>query len=157
MSTAATRTWPGHLEAGLNDESDRELVKRAKRGSAEAFSALVQRHQHIVYNLAYRYMRDSNSAEDMAQEAFLKGFRLLKGFRGDCSFSTWMYRVTSSVCLTEIARRKKRGEVLHTRALGTRNGHSVRRSVNRRTGRVHDHFGSAFLERNFTKRAHRWK
>ena len=86
-------------------------MKRAKRGSAEAFSVLVQRHQHIVYNLAYRYMRDSNSAEDMAQEAFLKGFRLLKGFRGDCSFSTWMYRVTSSVCLTEIARRKKRGEV----------------------------------------------
>ena len=111
MSTAATRTWPGHLEAGLNDESDRELVKKAKRGNAEAFSTLVQRHQHIVYNLAYRYMRDSNLAEDMAQEAFLKGFRLLKGFRGDCSFSTWMYRVTSSVCLTEIARRKKRGEV----------------------------------------------
>ena len=72
---------------------------------------LVQRHQHVVYNLAYRYMRDSNLAEDMAQEAFLKGYRLLKGFRGDCSFSTWMYRVTSSVCLTEIARRKKRREV----------------------------------------------
>ncbi len=111
MTTVATRTWPNRLETGLNDESDRELVKRAKGGGTEAFSVLVQRHQHVVYNLAYRYMRDANLAEDMAQEAFLKGFRLLKGFRGDCSFSTWMYRVTSSVCLTEIARRKKRGEV----------------------------------------------
>ena len=111
MTTVATRTWPKHLETGLNDESDRELVKRAKGGDTDAFSLLVQRHQYVVYTLAYRYMRDAMLAEDMAQEAFLKGFRLLKGFRGECSFSTWMYRVTSSVCLTEIARRKKRGEV----------------------------------------------
>lgn len=111
MTTVAAQTWPKHLEACLNDESDAELVKKAKRGNVDAFSALVKRHQHLVYNLAYRYMRDPTSADDMAQEAFLKGFRLLKGFRGDCSFSTWMYRVTSSVCLTEIARRKKRGEV----------------------------------------------
>jgi RNA polymerase sigma-70 factor (ECF subfamily) len=47
----------------------------------------------------------------MAQEAFLKAYRLLKGFRGDCSFSTWMYRVTCSVCLTELNRRKRRNEV----------------------------------------------
>ena len=112
MSTLTARTWPEQREARLYDESDHDLVKRAKRQDAEAFSVLVQRHQHVVYNLAYRYMRDANLAEDMAQEAFLKGFRLLKGFRGDCSFSTWMYRVTCSVCLTEIARRKKRGEVM---------------------------------------------
>ncbi len=111
MTTVAARTWPKHLETGLNDESDLELVKRTKSGDTDAFSVLVQRHQHVVYNLAYRYMRDAGLAEDMAQEAFLKGFRLLKGFRGDCRFSTWMYRVTSSVCLSEIARRKKRGEV----------------------------------------------
>jgi RNA polymerase sigma-70 factor (ECF subfamily) len=47
----------------------------------------------------------------MAQEAFLKAFRLVKNFRGDCAFSTWMYRVTCTVCLTELERRKKRGEV----------------------------------------------
>lgn len=111
MNTVTARTWPKQLEARLYDETDQELVKRAKRRDVDAFSILVQRHQHFVYNLAYRYMRDANLAEDMAQEAFLKGFRLLKGFRGECSFSTWIYRVTSSVCLTEIARRKKRAEV----------------------------------------------
>lgn len=111
MTTVATRTWPKRLETGLNEESDRDLVKKAKGGDTDAFSVLVRRRQHLVYNLAYRYMRDSMLAEDMAQEAFLKGFRLLKGFRGECSFSTWMYRVTSGVCLSEIARRKKRGEV----------------------------------------------
>ncbi len=111
MSTVAVDTWPRTLETGLNDTSDLELVDRTKRGDTDAFSILVRRHQQVVYNLAYRYMRDSALAEDMAQEAFLKAYRLLGGFRGDCSFSTWLYRVTCSVCLTEIARRKKRSEV----------------------------------------------
>jgi len=92
-------------------EADLELVVRAKQGDTEAFSCLVSKHQHLVYNLAYRFMRDSVSAEDMAQEAFLKAFRMLGGFRGDCSFSTWLYRVAASVCLTEINRRKRRNEV----------------------------------------------
>lgn len=91
--------------------SDLELVNLTKQGNTDAFSELVRRHQHIVYNVSYRYMRDQALAEDMAQDAFLKAFRLLKGFRGDCSFSTWMYRVTCSVCLTELNRRKRRGEV----------------------------------------------
>ncbi len=93
------------------NRTDMALVKRAKHGDPEAFSELVRRHQHIIYNVAYRFMRDTALAEDMSQEAFLKAYRLLKGFRGDCSFSTWMYRVTCSVCLTELNRRKRRGEV----------------------------------------------
>lgn len=96
---------------GYADMDDLELVHRSKSNEPDAFSELVRRHQHIVYNVAYRYMRDNALAEDMSQEAFLKAYRLLKGFRGDCSFSTWMYRVTCSVCLTELNRRKRRGEV----------------------------------------------
>lgn len=91
--------------------TDIELVKRSQSGDTEAFSELVRRHQHIIFNVAYRFMREPALAEDMSQEAFLKAYRLLKGFRGDCSFSTWMYRVTCSVCLTELNRRKRRGEV----------------------------------------------
>ena len=91
--------------------SDLELVNLTKNGDTDAFSELVRRHQHIVYNVSYRFMREQALAEDMAQEAFLKAFRLLKGFRGECSFSTWMYRVTCSVCLTELNRCKRRGEV----------------------------------------------
>jgi RNA polymerase sigma-70 factor, ECF subfamily len=91
--------------------SDLELVVQTKNGDPEAFSELVLRHQQMIYNVAYRFMRDPSLAEDMAQEAFLKGYRLLHGFRGDCSFSTWMYRVTCSVCLTELNRRKRRSEV----------------------------------------------
>jgi len=95
----------------LHELSDLDLVQLTKDGDTEAFSTLVGRHQHLVYNLSYRFMRDSALAEDMAQEAFLKAYRLLSGFRGDCNFSTWMYRVTASVCLSELARRRKRNEV----------------------------------------------
>ena len=91
--------------------ADLELVVKAKDGDTQAFGELVNRHQQMVYNLAYRFMRDPLLAEDVAQDAFIKAFRLLAGFRGDCHFSTWMYRVTANVCLSEIERRKKRAEV----------------------------------------------
>lgn len=109
VSVALARWYVMHESP--DELSDEALVRRAKDTHADAFSELVRRHQHTVYRLALRYMRDPVLAEDMAQEAFLKGYRLLKGYRGDCSFSTWMYRVTSSVCLTELARRRKRAEV----------------------------------------------
>ncbi len=110
MNVLAISSWPGTAEVSLHERTDKELVGLTRKGDTEAYSELVRRHQQVVYNLSYRYMRNSALADDMAQEAFLKGFRLLKGFRGDCSFSTWMYRVTGSVCLTEIARRKRRNE-----------------------------------------------
>lgn len=112
MSTKAVAANPALLaDAGQGPLTDLELVNQSKNGDTEAFSELVRRHQHVVFNVAYRFMRESSLAEDMAQEAFLKAYRLLKGFRGDCSFSTWMYRVTCSVCLTELNRRKRRNEV----------------------------------------------
>lgn len=112
MTPSAVAAIPATAQGFAGHETtDLELVKRSQRGDRDAFSELVRRHQQIVYNVSYRYMRDTALAEDMSQEAFIKAFRLLKGFRGECSFSTWMYRVTCSVCLTELSRRKKRGEV----------------------------------------------
>jgi RNA polymerase sigma-70 factor (ECF subfamily) len=111
MTMELTAPWTATEATPPEDVSDTELVVRAQEGDTEAFSVLVERHQNLVFNLSYRFMRDPTLAEDAAQEAFLKAFRLLRGFRGDCNFSTWMYRVTVSVCLTEIGRRKKRQEV----------------------------------------------
>jgi RNA polymerase sigma-70 factor (ECF subfamily) len=114
MASSTVATWPNTERARMTDDSDLALVQRTRAGEVEAFSELVRRHERVVFNLAYRFMRDNALAEDMAQEAFLKAYRLLHGFRGDCSFSTWLYRVTSSVCLTELNRRKRRGEVEFT-------------------------------------------
>ena len=124
MTSAHLMALPLKATTLMTEESDLDLVNRTKAGDGEAFSELARRHERVVYNLSYRFMRDAGMAEDMAQEAFLKAYRLLKGFRGDCSFSTWLYRVTSSVCLTELNRRKRRGEVellpSHTAHMATR-------------------------------------
>lgn len=108
---AVVKEFSGSMPDICEPISDVELVRRSQSGSREAFSELVRRHQHLVYNVAYRFMRDATLAEDMAQESFVKAYRLLKGFRGDCSFTTWLYRVTSTTCLTEISKRKRRKEV----------------------------------------------
>ena len=108
MTTQTLARWPLALDVAMDEPSDLELAKQTKGGNAEAYSTLVRRHQRVVYNLAYRFLRDAHLAEDMAQEAFIKGFRMLHGFRGDSRFSTWMYRVTCTVCLRELKRRKRR-------------------------------------------------
>lgn len=72
---------------------DRELVARVQQGDKRAFDVLVQRYQYKIIKLISRYVHDSNEALDIAQEAFLKAYRALPGFRGDSAFYTWLYRI----------------------------------------------------------------
>jgi RNA polymerase sigma-70 factor (ECF subfamily) len=78
---------------------DERLVRACQGGEREAFSGLVERYQRDVYRLCYRYVNNHHDANDMAQEAFLKAFRALPSFRGDSSFSTWLYRIAVNTCL----------------------------------------------------------
>ncbi len=73
--------------------NDRELVKRAQKGDQAAFNALVTKYQFKVVNLVTRYVKDSDEAQDIAQEAFIKAYRGLANFRGDSAFYTWLYRI----------------------------------------------------------------
>ena len=72
---------------------DEELVARAQMGDKRAFDLLVVKYQQKVANLIARYMRDSSEVLDVTQEAFLKAYRALPGFRGDSAFYTWLYRI----------------------------------------------------------------
>lgn len=72
---------------------DEELVARAQAGDKRAFDLLVVKYQQKVANLIARYMRDSTEVLDVTQEAFLKAYRALPGFRGDSAFYTWLYRI----------------------------------------------------------------
>jgi RNA polymerase sigma-70 factor (ECF subfamily) len=74
-------------------DADRELVERVQRGDKRAFDLLVLKYQHKVINLINRYVHDSNEALDVAQEAFIKAYRALAGFRGESAFYTWLYRI----------------------------------------------------------------
>ena len=84
--------------AGLR-EDDRQAILACQRGEREAFDRLVERYQRDVYRLCFRYVNNHHDANDMAQEAFLKAFRALPSFRGDSSFSTWLYRIAVNTCL----------------------------------------------------------
>jgi RNA polymerase sigma-70 factor (ECF subfamily) len=91
---------------------DREAVEACQRGEREAFDALVQRYQRDIYRLCYRYVNDPQDANDMAQEVFLKAYKAVGRFRGDSSFSTWLYRIAVNTCLNFRSGRRPEGEEL---------------------------------------------
>lgn len=88
---------------------DREelTIKRAQKGDSAALEALILAYEKKVYNVAYRYMGNEADAYDMAQEALIKVYRRVSDFKGDSSFSSWVYRVTVNTCLDGLRKRKK--------------------------------------------------
>ena len=88
--------------------TDRELVERAKRGDQSAFERLVLDNQNRVYSLALRLVNDREEAADLAQEAFVKAWQGLPSFQGESSFATWIYRLTTNVCIDWLRRQKRR-------------------------------------------------
>jgi RNA polymerase sigma-70 factor (ECF subfamily) len=84
-----------------------QLVARAKAGDREAFDGLVELYTPRVYNVALRITGDREEAEDCVQEAFLRAFSALRGFRGEAAFSTWLYRVAVNAA-NDAARQRSR-------------------------------------------------
>ena len=75
------------------NSSDEILVERVKRGDKKAFDALVLKYQGRILNLVSRLVHNPSDASDVAQDAFIKAYRALPGFRGDSAFYTWLYRI----------------------------------------------------------------
>ncbi|MBN1815139.1 MAG: sigma-70 family RNA polymerase sigma factor [Anaerolineae bacterium] len=83
-------------------ESDAALVARARQGDQAAFEQLVRKHQRYAFNVAYRVLQDTTEAEDVTQEAFVRAWRGLPGFRGQAQFTTWLYRIVHNLCLNRL-------------------------------------------------------
>lgn len=88
--------------------NDQEVVERAKQGDQDAFAQLVTEHQNRVYTLALRLVNDREEAADLAQEAFVRAWQGLGSFQGESSFATWMYRLTTNVCIDHLRKQKRR-------------------------------------------------
>ena len=87
--------------------SDTDLIIQAQKGDQNAFEELVYRYDRNVLSVAMKYANDEDDAKDLYQEVFIRVYRGLKNFRFQSEFSTWLFRITTNVCLTYKSRSKE--------------------------------------------------
>ncbi len=85
--------------------TDPDLVEEVRGGNRQAFTELMRRHQERVYWVARRMLGSHADADDIVQETFVKAFLNLGEFRGDASFSTWLYRIAVNLSLNALRKR----------------------------------------------------
>lgn len=90
-----------------SEENERELVRAARNGDADAFGKLVVRYQRRIYALVRRMTGDHGLADDLAQEAFIKAWRNIRKYRGRSAFYTWLYRIAMNTALTRLKQQKR--------------------------------------------------
>lgn len=94
------------MSTGLNDN---EIISKVLSGDQQAYAALVSRYQNYVFTLALRFTKNREDAEEVSQDIFIKAYRALADFRGASKFSTWLYTIVNTTCITFL--RKKKLEV----------------------------------------------
>ena len=95
-------------EAVRVEPSDHEVVLHCQRGQLRAYELLVTRYRQKVYSLAYTMVRNEQDATDIAQEAFVRAWNGIKKFKNDSSFYTWIYRITTNLCIDFVRKRERR-------------------------------------------------
>src|ERR1044071_8649332 len=94
------------MSTGLGDN---EVISRVLQGEQNAYAELVNRYQGYVFTLVLRMIKSREDAEEVAQDVFVKAYRSLADFRGESKFSTWLYTITNTTCITFL--RKKRLDI----------------------------------------------
>jgi RNA polymerase sigma-70 factor, ECF subfamily len=91
-----------------SEQLDQDLVLRVQQGDKSAYDLLVIKYQHKIIQLVNRYVKDASEAQDVAQEAFIKAYRALGGFRGESAFYTWLYRIAINTAKNYLVSRARR-------------------------------------------------
>lgn len=86
--------------------SDTEIIGRVLRGEQSVFSQLVERYQNYVFTLVLRFVESREDAEEVAQDVFVKTYRSLADFRGESKFSTWLFTIARTTCISFLRKRK---------------------------------------------------
>lgn len=98
-------TWEGGIPL---EKHELKLIEKASGGDPSAFNRLMEMHERRMYAVALRMCANREDAQDCLQEAMLRVYRSIGSFKGQSSFSTWVYRITMNTCLDELRRRKNR-------------------------------------------------
>jgi RNA polymerase sigma-70 factor (ECF subfamily) len=93
------------IETAGVETSDAEAVERTLAGDRDAFRVLVERHSRNVFRMAYRMTGNSQDAEEVVQEAFLRGYQKLRQFAGQANFGTWVYRIAANYAIDRMRAR----------------------------------------------------
>jgi len=91
------------------EASDRELLERCRAGDETAFDDLVVRHQQRAFNVAFQLLRDHEDATEVAQDAFVRIYRSIGAFRGECEFTTWLHQIVVNLARNKHRWWKRRG------------------------------------------------
>jgi RNA polymerase sigma factor (sigma-70 family) len=94
-----------------NSNTDSEIIEKIKKGDTSAFRLLVEKYKDVSFSLACSILKDEQEAEDALQESFIKVYKNIKSFRGQSSFSTWLYRIVVNTCIT-IAKKHEKHQLL---------------------------------------------
>jgi len=87
-------------------DTDVDLMLRSQAGDVSAFEQLMRKHQRSVINTIYRFIGNRAEAEELAQEVFLKVYNSAQKYKRKAKFSTWLYKITTNLCLNEIRRKR---------------------------------------------------
>lgn len=90
------------------EQLDAHVIRRFLSGEDRAYEELVQRYQRRIYNVALRFLRVPEEAEEVTQEIFVKVYKALKNFRGDAKFSTWLHMIALNHCKNRLKYLKRR-------------------------------------------------
>ncbi|HTE23211.1 RNA polymerase sigma factor [Flavitalea sp.] len=86
--------------------TDTDIIERTLAGDTRSFSELVKRYQNFVFTITLRYTPNREDAEEIAQDAFVKAYKSLSNFRGESKFSTWLFTITTTSCLSFLRKKK---------------------------------------------------
>jgi RNA polymerase sigma-70 factor (ECF subfamily) len=86
--------------------SDQEVIAQVLKGNQQKYELLVNKYQSFAFTIALRYTKNREDAEELAQSAFVKAYLNLRDYRGDAKFSTWLYTIVSSLCLSFLRKKK---------------------------------------------------
>jgi RNA polymerase sigma-70 factor (ECF subfamily) len=89
-------------------QTEQKIIRKAAKGDRAAFRQLVLEHSHAMFRLAWRLSGDEGAAEDIVQEAFIKAWRKIDGFRMDASFKSWLHRITVNTAMDYLRKHVRR-------------------------------------------------